>query len=792
MKILTLIFSFFITLAAYGQPSEPAPNPERDSAQVISLFSDDYNNVPVDTWRTEWSQAELEDIEIQNNPTKRYTNLDFVGIETVSNQINISAMNHVHLDIWTPNMTTFRLKLVDFGPNGAFDGPGNGDDTEGEVIIENPTQGQWISLDIPLTSFPTMTGRTHLAQIILSGLPVAQGTVYVDNIYFYFQEISTSEPMTAAPTPNREASSVISLFSDAYSNVTVDTWRTEWSQAELEDIEIQNNPTKKYTNLDFAGIETVSSQVDISTMNHVHMDIWTPNMTTFRLKLVDFGPNGTFDGPGNGDDTEGEIIIENPAQGQWISLDIPLSDFPTMTGRANLAQIILSGLPVAQGTVYVDNVYFYFEQPAPTEPMMAAPTPNRDAIGVISLFSDAYSDVTVDTWRTEWSQAELEDIEIQNNPTKKYTNLDFVGIETVSNLVDISVMTHVHLDIWTPNMTTFRLKLVDFGPNGAFDGPGSGDDTEGEVIFENPTQSQWISLDIPLSDFPTMTGRANLAQIILSGLPVAQGTVYVDNVYFYFEQPAPTEPMMAAPTPNRDAIGVISLFSDAYSDVTVDTWRTEWSQAELEDIEIQNNPTKKYTNLDFVGIETVSNLVDISVMTHVHLDIWTPNMTTFRLKLVDFGPNGAFDGPGSGDDTEGEVIFENPTQSQWISLDIPLSDFPTMTGRANLAQIILSGLPVAQGTVYVDNVYFYDVATSTHDGNFAIEAPKVYPNPVNSGQVINLIGQLDQYELFDISGQARLKGSNQMIDTSLLENGIYFIKILNKNGQMFTEKIIIH
>jgi hypothetical protein len=39
-----------------------------------------------------------------------------------------------------------------------------------------------------------------------------------------------------------------------------------------------------------------------------------------------------------------------------VGLDIPLSDFTGLTGRTNLAQLIISGDP---NTVYVDNVYFY-------------------------------------------------------------------------------------------------------------------------------------------------------------------------------------------------------------------------------------------------------------------------------------------------------------------------------------------------------------------------------------------------------------------------------------------------
>jgi hypothetical protein len=39
------------------------------------------------------------------------------------------------------------------------------------------------------------------------------------------------------------------MFSDTYTNVAVDTWRTPWS-GNLEDVVIVNN-TKKYTVLNF-------------------------------------------------------------------------------------------------------------------------------------------------------------------------------------------------------------------------------------------------------------------------------------------------------------------------------------------------------------------------------------------------------------------------------------------------------------------------------------------------------------------------------------------------------------
>ncbi|SNR16456.1 PKD domain protein [Tenacibaculum jejuense] len=170
-------------------------------------------------------------------------------------------------------------------------------------------------------------------------------------------------------------------------------------------------------------------------------------------------------------------------------------------------------------------------------------------------------------------------------------------------------------------------------------------------------------------------------------------------------------PTIAAATPiNRVESDVISLFSDAYTDVSVDTWNTVWSAASFEDVMIVGNATKKYTGLNFNGIETVSSPVDASGMEFIHLDVWTPNITAFRLKLVDFKGDG-FGGAG---DTEAELSF-TPTQGEWVSLDIPLSDFAAagMDSFSDINQYIISSDPSGAGIVFIDNVYFWKSPTDT-------------------------------------------------------------------------------
>ena len=320
----------------------------------------------------------------------------------------------------------------------------------------------------------------------------------------------------------------------------------------------------------------------------------------------------------------------------------------------------------------------------------------KAAANVISLYSNTYTNRTVDTWSAIWDNADVTDTIISGNDTKIYSNLVFAGIEFTSSVINATAMTHFHVDIWTPNATNFNIKLVDFGANGVYDG---GDDREHELSF-TPTLNGWNSYDIPLSNFTNLTTRAHLAQLILVS---SNSKVYVDNIYFY-NSPTTTPSITAAPVPTKAAANVISLYSNTYTNRTVDTWSAIWDNADVTDTLISGNDTKIYSNLNFAGIEFTSNVINANAMTHFHVDIWTPNSTTFNVKLVDFGANGVYAG---GDDKEHELSF-TPTLNGWNSYDIPLSNFTNMTTRAHLAQLILVG---SNSKAYIDNVYLYTTAT---------------------------------------------------------------------------------
>ncbi len=365
--VLTTLLLGLLTVSAMAQPTNPAPTPTEPANEVTSLFSDVYTNVTVDTWSAVWDAADVEDVLIQGNPTKLYTNLVFAGIEFTSQPIDASTHTTFHMDIWTPDPTStpnvFKIKLVDFGADGLF---GGGDDSEHELVFDEFTDpplvtGEWIQFDIPMSDFAGLASSEHLAQLIIQADP-GPDTVYMDNVYFSGVAGTQAEPTEPAPTPTEPEAEVISLFSNAYTDEPVDTWSADWDQATVTDIQIDGNETKLYTGLVFAGIEFTSQVIDVSNMEYFHMDIWTPDPTSspaiFEIKLVDFGADGVWSG---GDDSEAAIVFDEFStpplvSEQWISFDIPMADFVGLTNLTSMAQLVITSTP---NTVYIDNIYWH-------------------------------------------------------------------------------------------------------------------------------------------------------------------------------------------------------------------------------------------------------------------------------------------------------------------------------------------------------------------------------------------------------------------------------------------------
>ena len=263
--------------------------------------------------------------------------------------------------------------------------------------------------------------------------------------------------------------------------------------------------------------------------------------------------------------------------------------------------------------------------------------------------------------------------------------------------------------------------------------------------------------------------------------PTADETYYYDDIAFV--APAGNAPTTAAPTPDREAANVISLFSNAYDDVTVDTWRTPWSESDFVDVQIDGNDTKRYTNLNFVGVETIGSPINLEAdsMTHYHLDFWTNDMDSLRLKLVDFLGDGF---AGANGDTEDELAFA-ATRGQWVSLDIPLEDFD-MAAQSDINQLLFISDPQG-GTVFIDNVYFYrEVVSSTQTPRTGLL--RVFPNPATDRVNITAPVRMQSVKLFDVSGRQvgdwTANAERFDLDVSQLKPGVYVALVQTTDGPL--------
>jgi hypothetical protein len=133
---------------------------------------------------------------------------------------------------------------------------------------------------------------------------------------------------------------------------------------------------------------------------------------------------------------------------------------------------------------------------------------------VLSIFSDAYTDLAGSNFDPDWGQETDATIETYaGNEVLQYKNLNYQGLEYTQS--DVSGYTKLHLDYWTADATNINASLISVGP------------------LVNPvaltvTKGSWQSVDINLSEY-TAVELDKAFQLKTDG----DGTVILDNIYFY-------------------------------------------------------------------------------------------------------------------------------------------------------------------------------------------------------------------------------------------------------------------
>jgi hypothetical protein len=1015
-KILKLFFIFILIyfiqpLNANNFNSEPSDNaptpPVRKTTDVISIFSDAYNNIEGANYNPDWNQSGFESASStyqpagSGNPVLAYPNFNYQGIEFNSVQ-DISAMEFLHLDIWTLEGLTLTVSVISSG-------------TETPKSIPNG-DGKWQSIDIPVAGISEDLTKT--IQLKFSGGNGSSNAIYLDNLYFYKKETSsekeatlnalqidnnslsgftpnkstyevellggttlvpqitlatttsasasriitqastipgdatvvvTSEdgsitkkytisyyigaPNVNAPTPPaRNAVDVISIFSDAYNNISGANYNPNWNQSGFSSANAGFQPTGSgnsvlaYSNFNYQGIEFNSVQ-DISAMEFLHLDIWTVKGITPTISVISSGTAIAKSIP-NGD-------------GKWQSIDIPVANITGDLTRT--IQLMFNGGNGSPSAIYVDNLYFY-KNPAASgkdatlsalkvdgnsvtgftpnsesylmpliggttivpqitlattadasattvitqatsipgigtvevtsqdgsttktysisffigAPNVNAPIPPaRIAVDVISIFSDAYNNISGANYNPDWQQTGFGSAnagfqpEGSGNSVLAYPNFNYQGIE-FNSVQDISAMEFLHLDIWTVKGITPTISVISSGTAIAKSIP-NGD-------------GKWQSIDIPVANITGDLTRT--IQLMFNGGNGSPSAIYVDNLYFY-KNPAASgkdatlsalkvdgnsvtgftpnsesylmpliggttivpqitlattadasattvitqatsipgigtvevksqdgsitktydisfyigEPNVNAPNPPvRNGVDVISIFSDTYNNISGANYNPNWQQSGFgsANIEFQpegpGNSVLAYTNFSYQGIELNSDL-DLTSMEYLHLDVWTVNGLNPSIIVIS-----------SGSEISHRI---GNNDGEWKSMDIPVTG---ITGDITKAtQIKFIGGNGYSNDIYIDNLYFWKAAplgvTNFDDLKFS-----AYPNPTNDNWVIKTQKtNISSIKVFDIQGKkviSILPNSDEfVIDGSSLKSGLYFARIKTDSGSKLIKLI---
>ena len=313
------------------------------------------------------------------------------GLETTLEQeLVISFQSPSNLEVVIENDSAISKRVnitasADFAVSFDVTAPGTTEETPSPVTANI---GDTVFIDFTESGTYTITVEVMGAAI--------ETTVYTED----FEVTAIEAPVASAPTPpTRADEDVISIFSSVYSDLPGTNYFPDWGQGGQGSgwnlYDLAGDTMLQYINLSYQGISLADgTSVDVSTMEYLHIDVWTANsVTDIETSLI----NGV-----DGASTETPIVTSLTAD-NWTSIDIPVSAY-TDLGQVvtDIFQLKFVGTPWAAGTVFIDNIYFY-KSPSGPSPLEGTwrMLPEAGALGVgptqgaINWWSNSTDDVNV-------------------------------------------------------------------------------------------------------------------------------------------------------------------------------------------------------------------------------------------------------------------------------------------------------------------------------------------------------------------------------------------------------------
>ncbi|WP_264565008.1 hypothetical protein [Flavobacterium sp. N3904] len=350
--IKTTEYTEDFTVTLVNKPSASAPTPpNRQAADVISIYGSKYTNVPGTNYFPDWGQggqgSSWAEFDLNGDKMLNYINLSYQGIALADGTtIDVSNMEFIHMDVWTADLAKIETSLIS--------------KTNGEKpVVKDLTANQWTSIDIPISAF-TSQGLTvaDIFQLKFVGTPWAGGSVFIDNIYFY-------------KTPS--AAQTIQLPLDFESSTLTYAW-TGFGNASFGPIPaaVVVNPDKTGLNVSnkvvkidklsgaqvWAGASlNLDAKVDFSKGTKVKVTVWSPKVGAKILYKME---DSTSPKDGNGNPTINvEVEATSTVANAWEVLTFDLTSSASFNTANSYDRVILFpdfGVAGTGSTYYFDDI----------------------------------------------------------------------------------------------------------------------------------------------------------------------------------------------------------------------------------------------------------------------------------------------------------------------------------------------------------------------------------------------------------------------------------------------------
>ncbi|MDG1760471.1 MAG: T9SS type A sorting domain-containing protein [Flavobacteriaceae bacterium] len=582
-----------------------------------------------------------------------------------------------------------------------------------------------------------------------------------------------AQPTSQPPAPTHAEAKVVSVFSDTYTEV-VGTYNFDpfWGQGtDCTTESIGGGEVVKMAGLNFQGIEYPAQ--DVSHRDYFHVDYYIEGTSTTSLEIYVIKAGGT----------EVSKALSVATTDSWVSLDILLTDYAGVDLTAvNQLKI------VGNGTVYFDNFYFHGTDDVPTPASGTPPTgyataPTTPSADVISVFSDAYTEVAgTYNFDPDWGQSTdctVTTIGGGSEEVIKMAGLSYQGINYPAQDVSSKGELHVDYYIESANIAELKIFLINEGAG-----------QEVAKSLDVSTTGSWVSVNIPLADFSGVDLTA-VNQFKITG----SGTVYFDNIYFLGDAPTPITGETLDFTDATEADKFTASNTNFLFEHVATGGNTGGAIKAGTELGAGASDWRLYytnSNIDFTNAAKLVVSFDLKQFssTAVGLGLHFRISTSANTATEQGDYTGAIQNAGA---YNGNTALNN---SSWTSYEFE-SAVSASSSLASFGFNFSTGADAThEGVILIDNV---EIKLLDSSGNTLsikkIEIPQfvTYPNPVQNELHVKGSTSVESIVIYDIMGRnvlSRLPNKSEFnLNVSHLKKGVYMIKI--KSGDnVITKKLV--